>query len=72
MSKIVALRGYDGVGSAGCGCSGMGVDASSTAPAIATDPKMSTSTMLIWAASIGTIGYIFWATLQPPKRRRAA
>ena len=69
MSKIVALRGYDG-GAAGCGCSGMGAD--STAPAIATDPKMSTSTMLLWIASIGTIGYIFWATLQPPKRKRAA
>ncbi len=59
MAKIVALRGTD------CGCSGMGADA-----AVVTDPKMSPLTLGIWIAAIGTVGYIFWGTLQPPKRRR--
>jgi len=63
MAGIVALRGIpDG----GCGCSGMGADA--PAPAIATDPKMSPLTVGMWVAALGTVGYIFWATLQPPKR----
>lgn len=67
MAGIVALRGTDGP--AGCGCSGMGADA--LAPAIATDPKMSPLTVGMWVAALGTVGYIFWATLQPPKRRRS-
>lgn len=71
MSKIVALRGLDG----GCGCSGarsVGDDASAMASAVVTDPKMSTTTMLVWAGVLATAGYIFWGTLQPPKRKRAA
>lgn len=63
MSKIVALRGTD------CGCSGVGAD-SSSAPAVVTDPKMSPLTLGIWIAALGTAAYIFWGTLQPPKRRR--
>jgi len=66
MSKIVALRGTD----SGCGCS-MG-DVSPASPAVVTDPKMSPLTIGIWIAAIGTVGYIFYATLQPPKRKRAA
>jgi len=30
---------------------------------------MSPTTILIWAAVLGTVGYIFWGTLQSPKRR---
>ncbi len=64
MSKIVALQGTD----SGCGC-GMGDVA---APAVVTDPKMSPLTIGIWIAAIGTVGYIFYATLQPVKRRKRA
>jgi hypothetical protein len=72
MSRIVALRGTDGLG--GCGCSGMGdATAASAPPPAATpvvgQPAMSPTTMLIWAAVLGTVGYIFWGTLQSPKRR---
>ena len=65
MAGIVALRGTD------CGCSGLGVaaDSSSTAPAVLAPPKMSPLTLGIWIAAIGTVGYIFWATLQPKSRR---
>jgi hypothetical protein len=37
-------------------------------------PKASLSapTALLWALSLGTVGYIFWATLQPKKRRKAS
>ena len=62
MSKIIALRGTD----SGCGCS-MGADAA--APAVVTDPKMSPLTLGIWIASLGTVAYIFYATLQPVRRR---
>ncbi len=31
---------------------------------------MSPLTLTLWAASLGTVAYIFWATLQP-KRKRA-
>lgn len=64
MSKIVALRGTD------CGCSGSMGDDAAAAPAVVTDPKMSPLTLGIWIAALGTVGYIFWGTLQPPKRRR--
>jgi len=60
MAGIIALRGTDG----GCGC-GMGADAL-PAPIVA---PMPTSTKIFWALAIGTVGAIFWATLQPPKRR---
>ena len=70
MSRIVALRGVD---DAGCGCSGMGADAAIPPPPGAPPAApMTTQTMLIWAAVIGTAGYIFYATLQGPKRRRKA
>ncbi len=65
MSKIVALQGTD----SGCGC-GMG-DAA-LQPAVVTDPKMSPLTIGIWIAALGTVGYIFYATLQPVKRRKRA
>lgn len=65
MAGIVALRGTDG----GCGCSGMGDAAAvATNPAPASTP-MPTSTKIFWAAAVGTVGLIFWATLQPAKRR---
>lgn len=67
----------------GCGCSaapvsglgivalrGLGDDAAATDPVVA--PRMSPLTIGIWAASLATIGYIFYATLQPPKRGRRA
>lgn len=58
LHGIVALRGTD----AGCGC-GMGADAAQN-PA-----PVSTGTKIFWVAAIGAVGLIFWATLQPPKRR---
>ncbi len=58
---IVALRGTDG----GCGC-GMGADA--VQPNQALTP-MPTSTKVFWVLALGTVGFIFWATLQPRKRR---
>jgi hypothetical protein len=62
MAGIVALRGTD----CGCGLS----DSSSTASAVVPPtPKMPLSQILIWTAAIGTVGYIFWATLQPKSRR---
>lgn len=66
MAGIVALRGTD------CGCnaaSGFGADSVSTAPAVLPPPKMTPLTLGIWIAAIGTVGYIFWATLQPKSRR---
>lgn len=66
MAGIVALRGTD------CGCSGarvLGADSVSTAPAVLPPTKMSPLTLGIWIAAIGTVGYIFWATLQPKSRR---
>lgn len=71
MAGIIALRGVDGLG--GCGCAGTrGIgDDSSAASAVVTDPKMSALTMGIWIAAIGTVGYIFWGTLQPKRARRA-
>lgn len=68
MSKIVALRGVDGLG-AGCGCAGaFGDDSGAAAPVVAPAP-MSPATLLIWAGAIGTAIFIFWGTLQPKKRR---
>jgi len=61
---IVALRGVDG--GAGCGCSGMGADTAVPSPIIT---PMPTGTKVFWALAIGAVGLIFWATLQPPKRR---
>lgn len=56
LNGIVALRGTD------CGC-GMGVDAA------ANPAPVSTSTKVFWALALGTVGFIFWATLQPAKRK---
>jgi hypothetical protein len=61
---IIALRGVDG--GADCGCSGMGADAAVPNPVLTPIP---TSTKVFWALAIGAVGLIFWATLQPPKRR---
>jgi hypothetical protein len=61
---IVALRGTDG----GCGC-GMGADAAAASNPVLTTAPMPTSTKVFWALALGTVGLIFWATLQPPKRR---
>lgn len=63
MAGIIALRGTD------CGCSGLGADPVSTAPAVLPSPKMTPLTLGIWIAALGTVGYIFWATLQPKSRR---
>lgn len=66
MAGIVALRGTD------CGYSGLGAsaDSVSTTPVVVPQPTpMPTSTLLIWAAALGTVTYIFWATLQPKSRR---
>jgi hypothetical protein len=58
MAGIVALRG-------------IGDDAATAAPAEAR-PKLPLTTILIWAASVGAVGYMFWATVfSPPKRKRA-
>ncbi len=59
MAGIIALRGTD------CGC-GMGDDS----PVVVPSPPMSPLTSLLWVVSLSTVGYIFWATLQPPKRKR--
>ena len=63
MAKsITALRGVD----APCPCmmqQGVGDD---------TAPPMDASKVALWVLSLGAVGYIFWATLQPPKRKRAA
>jgi hypothetical protein len=67
MARIVALSGTD----SGCGC-GMGDAASPAGPVVVTDPKMSPLTIGIWIAALGTVGYIFYATLQPVKRRKRA
>lgn len=67
MAGIVALRGTD---LGGCGCAGTrGYGDSSTASAVVAPTPMPLSTLLIWAGAIGTVGYIFWATLQPKSRR---
>jgi hypothetical protein len=78
MAGIVALRGVDGPNATGaCPCatsSGYG-DAVPAPPGydpvinVSDSAPMSTTTLLIWAAAIGTVGYIFWATLQPKSRR---
>lgn len=61
MAGIVALRGTD------CGC-GMGDDA---APAPPMSAPMTGAQSLLWVLSLSTVGYIFWRTLQSPKRRRS-
>jgi len=65
MAGIVALRGTEGCG---CGMRGYG-DASPPNAAVVTPAPMSTTTLLIWGAAIGTVAYIFWGTLQPKSRR---
>jgi hypothetical protein len=57
MAGIVALRGTD------CGCGGLGADA------LPNPAPVPTSTKVFWALALGTVGLVFWATLQPPRRR---
>lgn len=58
MAKIVALRGVG--------------DEQTLAPVVSPS-RMPTATVLLWLASIGTVGYIFWATaFKPPRRRKRA
>lgn len=82
---IVALRGYDGYGSADpiapltqqpptfdptlITGSSSATDPVIVLPPGATLPPMSTATKIMWVLSLSAIGYIFWATLQPKSRR---
>ncbi len=54
MAKIVALRG-------------LGDDAALLDPP---RPSLTLSAVLIWAASLGTVGYIFWEIAYKPRPRR--
>lgn len=68
MPKIIGLRGYDGQD----GQNGMGDaidDAAAAAPPPAPRPALTLTGTLLIAGSLGLVGYIFWATLQEPKKR---
>lgn len=56
-SRIVALHGVPSLGD--------------DAQALPASPPMTMATKIFWALSLTTVGYVFWATLQTPKRRRA-
>jgi hypothetical protein len=62
MPKIIGLRGYDGTGDAAA-------DAAATPPPDPPRPAMTLAGSLMLIGSLALGGYIFWATLQKPKRR---